>query len=210
MIEGLLGRKLGMTQIFDESGRAVPVTVLEVGPCVVTQVKTTKTDGYNAVQLGFGDMKPKNAPKPWAGTFKKVNAKPARWLREIRLEKEAAVKPGDVVKVDVLKGVKKVDIVGTSKGKGYQGVVKRYHKSRGPETHGSMNVRQTGSRSSSAEPNRVRPGTKSMGHMGDVRVTVKDVPLVGIDENRNLAYLNGSVPGPVGALVVVKKSNSTK
>ncbi|MEK7865164.1 MAG: 50S ribosomal protein L3 [Planctomycetota bacterium] len=210
MINGLIGKKLGMTQRFTDDGRLVGVTVVQLGPCVVTQVKTEKSDGYNAVQLGFGDMKPKNATKPWAGTFKKVNAKPARWLREFRTGNDEALKPGDVVKVDVLKGVKKVDIVGTSKGKGYQGVVKRYHKSRGPESHGSMNVRSTGSRSSSAMPNRVRPGTKSHGHMGDVRVTVKDVPLVGIDENRNLAYINGSVPGAVGALIMVRKSNSTK
>lgn len=210
MLTGLIGKKLGMTQRFTEDGRLVGVTVVQLGPCVVTQVKTTKSDGYNAVQIGFGDMKPKNATKPYAGVFKKANAKPLRWVREMRVAAESQLKPGDVVKVDVLKGVKKVDITGTSKGKGFQGVVKRYHKSRGPETHGSMNVRQTGSRSSSAMPNRVRPGTRSMGHMGDVRVTVKDVPLVGIDENRNLAYLNGSVPGAIGALVVVQKSNSTK
>lgn len=210
MLPGLIGKKLGMTQRFTDDGRLVGVTVVQLGPCVVTNVKTEKTDGYNAVQLGFGDMKPKNASKPYAGVFKKVNAKPARWVREIRTDKEATVKPGDVVKVDVLKGVKKVDITGTSKGRGFQGVVKRFHKSRGPESHGSMNVRQTGSRSSSAMPNRVRPGTKSMGHMGNERVTVQDVPLVGIDENRNLAYLNGSVPGPIGALVIVKKSNSAK
>ncbi|NUN49208.1 MAG: 50S ribosomal protein L3 [Candidatus Brocadiae bacterium] len=205
MLQGILGRKLGMTQIFDDKGRWVGVTVIEAGPCPVTQIKTTQTDGYNAVQLGFG--RHKRNTKAVAGHLAKANVKdPIHILREFTVDGEPPVKTGDTIKVDVLKGIAKVDVMGITKGKGFQGIIKRWHKNSGPKTHGSMHQRQHGSMSSAEDPGHVRPGTIGFGHMGMDRFTQKNLLIVRIDDAKNLLLVRGAVPGPNGNYVVVKKS----
>jgi large subunit ribosomal protein L3 len=205
MLQGLLGRKIGMTQIFDEEGRWVGVTVLEAGPCPVTQVKTRKTDGYDAVQLGFG--RHKRNTKPVAGHLEKAGVKdPIHWLHEFRLPAEPTQKAGDRVTLEVLKGIRKVDVIGITKGKGFQGVIKRWHKNCGPKTHGSMQQRLVGSASSAEDPGHIRPGTMRPGHMGMRRFTQKNLVIVKVDDARNLLILRGSVPGPIGGYVSIEKS----
>ncbi len=205
MLQGILGRKLGMTQIFDEQGRWVGVTVIEAGPCPVTQVKTAKTDGYNAVQLGFA--KRKRVTKPVAGHLAKSGVKdPVHYIREFRLGVEPAQKAGDSVTLKILDGIKKVDVIGITKGKGFQGVIKRYHKNCGPKTHGSMQQRLVGSASSAEDPGHIRPGTMRPGHMGMDRFTQKNLVVVKMDEARNLLLVRGAVPGPNGNFVIIQKS----
>jgi large subunit ribosomal protein L3 len=216
MINGIIGRKLGMTQIFAEDGTVTPVTVIKAGPCVVVQTKTAAgRDGYNAVQLGLVEeksIKLKNVSKPMRGHFEKTGGglPPTRILKEIRLTDAPDANVGDQVKADVFADGDKIDVIGTSKGRGFAGTIKRHHFKRGPMSHGSMNIRQPGSIGQSAYPSRVIKGTKSSGHMGDERVTVKGLTVTKIDVENNLIMVKGAVPGATGSLVVVRKTNSSK
>ena len=204
MVSTILGRKIGMTQVFDEDDNVVPVTVIQAGPCVVSQVKSVETDGYNAVQFGFGDIKKKRVNKPMAGHFAKAGVEPMRYLREVRVEDASAHNVGDVVTVADFSEVKSVDVTGTSKGKGFQGTIKRWNFACGPITHGSRNQRRPGSIGQCAYPSRVRKGLHMAGHMGDERVTVKNLKLVRIDAEQNLMLVKGAVPGAKNALVSVR------
>ncbi len=207
MVEGMIGKKLGMTQVFLEDGTLVGVTVLEAGPCVVVQRKTAASDGYEAVQLGLVDPKAgKGANKPTRGHHEKAGVPPTRLLREFRLEPGADLKPGDRVLVEMFRDVPKVDVIGTSKGKGFQGVMRRHNFRGGASSHGSMVHRAPGSIGASAFPSRVFPGMRAAGHMGDVRVTVKNLKVVKVDSDRNLLLVRGAVPGPTGAKVLIRKS----
>ena len=212
MISGIIGRKVGMTQIFGEDGTVTPVTVIKAGPCVVIQTKSAAgKDGYNAVQLGLVEdkpVRPKNVTKPLRGHFEKTGGgvPPTRVLKEIRLAAEPEAAIGDQVKVDVFADGDAIEVVGRSKGRGFAGTVKRHNFNRGPESHGSMNVRRPGSIGQSAYPSRVIKGTRSSGHMGDARVTVKGLTVAKVDVENNLLMVRGAVPGANGSLVVVKKS----
>ena len=214
MINGIIGRKVGMTQIFAEDGTVTPVTVVKVGPCVVVQTKSASgKDGYNAVQIGLVEenaVKLKNVTKPMRGHFEKTGAgiPPTRVLKEIRLDAEADANVGDQIKADMFSDGDKVEVVGNSKGRGFAGTIKRHKFHRGPESHGSMSVRAPGSIGQSAYPSRVIKGTRSSGHMGDVRVTVKGLTVAKVDAENNLIMIRGAVPGPNGSLVVVKKSKN--
>lgn len=213
MINGIIGRKVGMTQLFAEDGTVTPVTVIKAGPCVVVQTKTANgKDGYNAVQLGLVEDKPiklKNVSKPLRGHFEKTGSgtPPTRVLKEIRLEGEADVNVGDQVKADLFADGDKIEVVGKSKGRGFAGTIKRHNFKRGPESHGSMNVREPGSIGQSAYPSRVIKGTKSSGHMGDEQVTVRGLTVAKVDVENNLIMVRGAVPGPNGSLVVVRKAS---
>lgn len=212
MISGIIGRKVGMTQIFAEDGTVTPVTVIKAGPCVVVQTKSAAgKDGYNAVQLGFVEDKPiklKKVTKPLRGHFEKTGGglPPTRVLKEIRLQGEPEATIGDQVKVDVFADGDKIEVVGKSKGRGFAGTIKRHNFNRGPKSHGSMSVRAPGSIGQSAYPSRVIKGTRSSGHMGDARVTIKGLTVAKVDVENNLLMVRGAVPGANGSLVVVKKS----
>lgn len=212
MINGIIGRKIGMTQIFSEDGTVTPVTVIKAGPCVVVQTKSAAgKDGYNAVQIGLVEDKPiklKNVSKPMRGHFEKTGAgtPPTRILKEIRIEGEPDVSIGDQVKADLFADGDRIEVIGKSKGKGFQGTIKRHKFHRGPESHGSMSVRAPGSIGQSAYPSRVIKGTRSSGHMGDERVTIKGLTVAKVDAENNLIMVRGAVPGANGSLVVVKKS----
>ncbi len=212
MISGIIGRKVGMTQIFAADGTVTPVTVIKAGPCVVVQTKSASgNDGYNAVQLGFVEDKPiklKNVSKPLRGHFEKTGGglPPTRILKEIRLTDEPDANIGDQIKVDLFADGDKIEVIGKSKGRGFAGTIKRHKFSRGPMSHGSMNIRAPGSIGQSAYPSRVIKGTKSSGHMGDARVTIKGLTVAGVDAENNLLMVKGAVPGANGSLVVVKKS----
>ncbi len=212
MISGIIGRKMGMTQLFAEDGTVTPVTVIKAGPCVVIQTKSAAgRDGYNAVQLGLVEDKPiriKNVTKPLRGHFEKTGGgvPPTRVLKEIRLTDEPEASIGDQVKVDLFADGDIIDVVGKSKGRGFAGTIKRHKFARGPESHGSMNVREPGSIGQSAYPSRVIKGTRSSGHMGDARVTVQNLTVVKVDVENNLLMVRGAVPGPNGGLIVVKKA----
>ena len=204
MVNTILGRKLGMTQVWDEDDNVVPVTVIQAGPCTISQVKTKATDGYEAVQIGFGEIKPKRVNKPLAGHFKAKGVEPMRYLREVRVEDASEYKTGDQVTVEIFADSKAVDVTGTSKGKGFQGTIKRWNFSRGPMTHGSRNQRKPGSIGQCAYPARVRKGLHMAGHMGDERVTVKNLKVVRVDAEQNLLLVKGAVPGGKNALVQVR------
>jgi large subunit ribosomal protein L3 len=204
MLKGLIGKKVGMTQIFDDAGNAVPVTLIEAGPCYVTQVRLAERDGYSAVQLGFGEVKPKRLAGGQLGHLKRNNLPPLRFLREFR-EKDPGVEEGDKLSVEVFAVGEHVDVIGTSKGKGFQGGVKRYHFRGGPKTHGqSDRQRAPGSRGSGTTPGRVYKGARGPGHMGNERVTSQNLNVVLVDAERNLIGVRGSVPGPRGGLVMIK------
>lgn len=203
---GILGQKLGMGRIFDEQGNSIPVTVISAGPCVVVQVKTREKDGYTAVQLGFGERKEKNVPKPLLGHFKKSNLKPTRWLREIRLKDTSNVKVGDKVTVDIFKPGEKVDVTGTTKGKGFQGVVKRHGFKGGPRTHGQSDKQRSPGAIGSQRPQRVKKGTKMAGKMGNKRKTIQNLEIVKVDKENNILLVKGSVPGPKKGLLVIRKA----
>jgi large subunit ribosomal protein L3 len=205
MLKGLIGKKVGMTQIFDETGAVIPVTIIEAGPCVVTQVRTPLQDGYAAVQLGFYETKPKRLTGGQLGHLKRNNAPPLRYLREFRTS-DPDVQEGQTLKVGEVFAVgEKVDVIGTSKGKGFQGAVKRYHFSGGPKTHGqSDRHRAPGSRGSGTTPGRVYKGAKGAGHMGDDRVTVQNLKVVLVDSERNLLGVRGAVPGGKNGLVLIQ------
>ena len=204
MVNTILGRKIGMTQVWDEDDNIVPVTVIQAGPCVVSQVKTEETDGYRAVQIGFGSVKPSRLNKPMAGHFAKAGVEPMRYLREVRVDADDDHKVGDAITVADFAEVKAVDVTGTSKGKGFQGTVKRWNFTVGRKTHGSRNQRKPGSIGQCAYPARVRKGLHMYGHMGDERVTVKNLKLVRVDEEQNLMLVRGAVPGGKNALVSIR------
>ena len=207
MLKGLIGRKIGMTQIFDESGRASPVTLLEAGPCFVSQVKTAETDGYSAVQLAFGEVKPKRLSKAQLGHLKTNNLPPVRVLREFRTKKLEDINPGDELKASVFAAGEYVDVIGTSKGKGFAGAMKRHGFHGGPKSHGqSDRQRSPGSSGSGTTPGRVYKGKRRPGHMGDVQVTSSHIRVAMVDPERNLIAVQGSVPGAKGGTVVIKEA----
>ena len=207
MKKGLVGKKLGMTQLFDQNGNVVPVTVVEVGPCVVTQKKTVEKDGYEAVQVGFGDLKANKVNKPMKGHFAKGDVAPKRVLREFRLEDCSALNVGDVLKADVFKEGERVDVTGISKGHGYAGVVKRWNAGRTPTSHGGGPVhRHAGSMGSSTDPSRIFPGKIGAGHMGVEQVTVQNLDVVKVDPELNMIVVRGAIPGPKGGIVYLKNS----
>lgn len=205
MVKSILGRKLGMTQIFDEEGKAVPVTVVEAGPCLVVQKKTVATDGYDAIQVGFLARKDKHTTKPVKGHYTKANLKPMRYLREFRLENAADYQVGQEIKADIFASGDHVDVIGTSIGKGFAGGIKRWHFSRGPMAHGSKYHRRVGSLQS-RDASRVFKGRKLPGHLGAVRRTIQNVRVVRVDADKNLILIRGAVPGSTGALLVIKDS----
>jgi large subunit ribosomal protein L3 len=205
MSPGILGKKIGMTQVFRPDGQVVPVTVLKTGPCVVTQRKTAATDGYEAVQLGFVEGK-KKANKPIAGHLKKANVENVRFQREFRLNGEGDFKAGDRILAEEFKPNDKVDVIGVSKGRGFAGFVKRHHFGGGDATHGSMHHRAPGSIGASSFPSRVYPGMRGAGHMGDAQVTVRNLEVVEVDTEDNVILVKGAVPGPNGGYVMVRRA----
>ena len=209
MIDGLLGKKIGMTQLLADDGLAIPVTVIQAGPCVVVQRKTVDKDGYDAVQLGFMEfVKDKNVTKPMLGHFKKAAVAPVRFVRELRLSggnDDSEVEVGDRIQVDMFETTTRVDITGTSKGRGFAGVIKRHGFSGGRATHGSMFHRAPGSIGQSAYPSRVFKGTRMPGHMGNVSVTVRGLRIHRVDGDNNLLFVEGAVPGPSGSYVVIRR-----
>ncbi len=207
MTKAIIGKKIGMTQIFDAKGKVIPVTVVAAGPCVVTQIKTTENDGYEAVQVGFGDQKPQRVNKPLTGHFKKGDVAPKTTLREFKFEDISAYSVGDLIKADVFENGDKVDVTGTSKGKGYAGVIKRWNFHRLKETHGSGPVvRHGGSSGACSSPSRVYPGLKMAGHLGAERVTVQNLSIAKVDVENNLIAVKGAIPGPNGGTVVIRNS----
>ena len=206
MEKAIIGKKIGMTQIFDENGLVVPVTAIEAGPCVVAQVKTIENDGYNAIQLGYGDVKENRINRPEKGHFTKANITAKKHLREFRVSDVADVTVGSEVKADVFEAGDKIDVQGTSKGKGFQGVIKRHGQSRGPMGHGSMYHRRPGSMGSTSTPGRVFKGKKLPGHMGVQTVTIQNLEVVRVDLDKNVILVKGSVPGPKGAILKIKTS----
>ncbi|MBM3733825.1 MAG: 50S ribosomal protein L3 [Acidobacteria bacterium] len=208
MSPGILGKKIGMTQIFNAEGQVVPVTVVKAGPCVVVQRKTPATDGYSAVQLGLMEyVKPARISKPAAGHLKKASADGIKFLKELRLGAHADdMKQGDRVLAEEFQVAEKVDVIGTSKGRGFAGVIKRHNFRGGPGGHGSMFNRAPGSIGASSFPSRVFPGMKMSGHMGDVQVTVRNLEIVQVDTEENLILVKGAVPGPNGGYVVLRRS----
>jgi large subunit ribosomal protein L3 len=206
---GLLGRKLGMTQIFSATGEAIPVTVIECGPCLVTQVKSTEgKDGYNAIQVGFDTVPEKALTKPENGHLKKNNLVPLRHLQEFRLETVPTLAVGDTVSPDLFSAGQKVDVSGTSIGKGFAGTVKRHHFGRGPKSHGSKNYRAPGSIGAGTTPGRVFPGVRMPGRMGNEKVTIKKLTVVRVDAARNLILIKGAIPGVEGGIVRIVPTNS--
>ena len=205
MLQGFLGKKIGMTQIFREDGRVVPVTVVEAGPCVVTQVKTKETDGYDAVQLGFGEVKRRN--KPLSGHLK--NSRLSRYLREVSADDASEFEVGQTIGVDIFEAGEKVDVIGTSKGRGFAGVMKRWNFKGGPKTHGqSDRMRAPGSIGGGTTPGRVYKGLKMGGHMGNRRITVKGLEIVEIDTERNLLMIKGGIPGATNSLVQIRRAGA--
>lgn len=206
MKKSILGRKLGMTQIFNEAGKVVPVTVIQAGPCVVLQKKTVETDGYDAIKVGFEEIREKLVNKPDKGQFAKADAKLKRFVKELRLDDISGYEVGNEVKADVFNVGEKIDITGTSKGKGFQGVIKRWHSHRGPETHGSKFHRAVGSMGASSFPSRTFKGKKLPGHMGNKKSTMLNLEVVRVDLERNLLLVKGAVPGPKKGLVIIRDS----
>ena len=204
MKKAILAKKVGMTQIFNEAGELVPVTVLQAGPCVVTQVKTIENDGYEAVQVGFEDIREKLVNKPVKGMFDKAGVSYKRYVREFKLEGEYSVK--DEIKVDVFEAGDKIDATAIAKGKGFQGAIKRHGQSRGPMAHGSKYHRHAGSNGSCSTPSRVFKGKKMPGHMGGKKVTTQNLEVVRVDAEKNLLLVKGAIPGPKKALVTIKES----
>ena len=202
----IIGKKVGMTQIFDETGKVIPVTVIEAGPCTIAQVKTTETDGYNAIQLGFGDVKESKINKAEKGHFAKAGLTAKKHLREFRMEDLEGAKVGDELKADTFAQGDKVDVQGTSKGKGFQGVIKRHGQHRGPMGHGSMYHRRPGSMGPTSTPGRVFKGKKLPGHMGRQTITIQNLDVVAVDLDKNVILLKGSVPGVKGAILKIKTS----
>jgi large subunit ribosomal protein L3 len=209
MVNGLIGKKMGMTQLLQDDGTVVPVTIIQAGPCVVVQKKTTAKEGYDAVQLGFVEfVKPKRVNKPMTGHFKKTgnNAAPVRVVRETGVSGDDAPNAGDKVLVDIFRAGEIVDIIGTSKGRGFAGLIKRHHFRGGRASHGSMFHRAPGSIGASAFPSRVIKGMRMAGHLGNARVTVRNMTVARVDQENNLLFVRGAVPGPPGGYVMVEKT----
>ena len=206
MKKAIMAKKIGMTQVFTEDGRLIPVTVLEAGPCSVVQKKTMENDGYEAIQVGFVDQKEKLANKPKKGHFEKAGVSLKKYLKEFRFEDAANYEIGAEIKADIFAAGDKVDVSGVSKGKGYASTIKKYNAQRGPMGHGSKSHRVVGSMGSSATPSSVKKGKRMPGHMGAVNVTVQNVEIVRADAEKNLLLIKGAVPGPKGAILVIKES----
>lgn len=207
MQKGIIGRKIGMTQLFDDNGNVVPVTVIEAGPCTVVQKKTVETDGYNAVQMGFGDVSEKHVTKPAKGHFDKAGVAPKKVLREFRLDNVDSLNVKDIIKADVFAVGDRVDVVGISKGKGYAGVIKRWNQHRLKMTHGTGPVhREVGSMGANSDPSRVFKGKKMAGHLGAERVTIQNLDVVKVDAENNLIAVKGAIPGPKGGIVSITDS----
>lgn len=206
MKKAILTTKVGMTQIFNEDGVLTPVTVLQAGPCVVTQVKTVENDGYSAIQVGYGDIREKLVNKPMKGHFAKANVAPKRFLKEFRFEDAESYTVGQEIKADIFAAGDKIDATAKSKGKGYQGAIKRWGQSRGPMAHGSKYHRHAGSNGSATTPGRVFKGKHMPGHMGAVKITVQNLEVVRVDAEQNLILVKGAVPGPKKSMVVIKES----
>ena len=208
MIEGLIGKKIGMSQSFDAEGNVIPVTVIKAGPCTVVQKKTAEKDGYSVLQLGFVEEKAAKKPvKALVGHFQKSGLPPTKILREFRFAAGAEIKEGDQVLVDIFEAGEKVHVIGTSKGKGFQGVVKRWHFRGGGATHGSMFHRAPGSIGASSYPSRVMKGMRMGGHMGLDKVTVRNLTVIQTDKENNLLMIKGAIPGPRGGYILIKKDN---
>lgn len=207
MKKGIIGKKIGMTQIFDEVGNVIPVTVIQAGPCVVVQKKTAETDGYDAVQLGYQDLAERKMNKPMKGHFDKASVSYKKVLREFRLENCADINVGDTINADVFAVGDHVDVTGTSKGKGFAGTIKRFNNRRGPTSHGGGPThRHAGSMGACSSPSRIFKGKKMPGHMGAVRVTVQNLDVVKIDAENQLLVVKGAIPGPKGSVVTVKNT----
>ena len=206
MKKALIGEKVGMTQIFDEKGMIIPVTVIKAGPCIVCQIKTVETDGYNAIQLGYGELKEKKAIKPIKGHFAKAKLPLKKFLKEFKVDDIAAFQVGDELNADVFETGERLDIQGTTKGKGFQGVIKRHGQHRGPMGHGSMYHRRPGSMGATSTPGRVFKGKKLPGHMGVETVTIQNLNIVRVDTDKNVLLVKGSVPGHKGTILKIKSS----
>ena len=207
MQKGIIGKKIGMTQIFDEAGKVIPVTVIEAGPCVVVQKKTVENDGYAALQLGYGDVKVQRVNKPMKGHFDKADVACKKTLKEFRLDDCDALNVGDIVKADTFAVGDSIDVIGTSKGKGFQGAIKRHNQHRLKKTHGTGPVhRQAGSMGACSSPSRIYKGKGMAGHMGAEQVTVQNLEVVKIDAENNLIAIKGAVPGPKGGIVYIVDS----
>ena len=204
-MKGILGKKLGMTQIFTEAGDVIPVTVVEAGPVVVTQIKTTEKEGYNAVQVGYGEVKEKSLNKPQKGHLAAANVL-KKHLKEFRMDSVEGYTVGQEIKADIFAAGEKIDVTGTSKGKGFQGPIKRHGQSRGPESHGSRYHRRPGSMGACSFPGRVFKNKKLAGHMGSVKVTVQNLEVVRIDAEKNLILVKGAIPGAKGSVVTLKEA----
>ncbi len=209
MQKGILGRKVGMTQIFTDDSEAIPVTVIEAGPCVVVQKKTSQVDGYSSLQIGFGEKRERLFNKPIKGHFEKANLKPSRFLREIKIEDAESYEVGQEIKADIFNTGDQVDVVGTSKGRGFAGTIKRHNFHRGPMTHGSNNHRRPGS-AGAMGPAKIFKGRKMPGHLGVDRVTVQNLEVMKVDVEKNLLAVKGAIPGPKGGLVLIKNSVKAK
>ena len=206
MSTALMGKKVGMTRVFTDDGRSVPVTLVEVGPCYVVQRKTVDRDGYDAIQIGYGVRREKRCTKPELGHFKKASVEPCRHLREFRIPADAAYQTGDVLKADVFEAGDRIDVTGTSKGKGFQGVMKRHGHGGGPGGHGSHFHRAPGSIGQCADPAKVFKGVKLPGQMGNKRITTQNLEIMSVDPEKNLVAVKGCLPGAPGGMVVLKKS----
>ena len=210
MKKAILATKIGMTQIFDEDGTLVPVTVLQAGPCVVTQVKTEENDGYASVQVGFGEIREKLVNKPETGHFKKAGVEVKRFVKEFKFENAAEYEVGQEIKADIFAAGDKIDATAISKGKGFQGAIKRHGQARGPMTHGSKYHRHAGSNGACSDPSRVFKGKGMPGQMGNVQVTVQNLEIVRVDAEKNLLLVKGAVPGPKKALVTIKETTKAE
>lgn len=206
MKKAIVGKKLGMTQVFRNDGTMVPVTVIQAGPCPVIQKKTEEHDGYNAIQVGFAEIRERLVNKPILGHFKKAGVAATRYIKELKLEDAASYEVGQVIKADVFQEGDKVDVSGTSRGKGFQGVIKRHNQHRGPMTHGSGYHRGVGSMSANTYPGEIFRNKNLPGHMGNVKVTVENLEVVRVDADRNLLLIKGAIPGATGSMVVVRNT----
>ncbi|NUO07945.1 MAG: 50S ribosomal protein L3 [Candidatus Brocadia sp.] len=210
MLNGFLGKKIGMTQVYSEDGKLLPVTLIQAGPCSVMQIKTIENDGYSAVQLGFDDKKMKKAKKPEAGHAAKASLEPKRFIHEVKPDAGADIKLGQSITVDIFHDVKMVDVIGITKGKGFAGVMKRWNFKGGLNTHGSTRHRPPGSISSNTDPGRVFRGKKMAGRLGGERVTIKNIDVVKIDKDKNLLFIKGAVPGHKGSYLILNKARREK
>ena len=205
-MQALIGKKVGMTQVFDDQGRHIPVTVIQAGPCVILQSKTAQTDGYQSVQLGFEEVKEQRSTKARVGHCKKAGTGPKRVLREVRLDEGDQCKPGDSVGVSIFEGVEYVDVIGVTKGRGFQGVVKRHQMHGGAAAHGSMMHRRSGAIGNRTWPGRIMKNKRMSGHMGNVKQTTQNLKVVQVRNEDNVLLVRGAVPGPTGAILVVRKA----